>query len=136
LGNAISTKVSNLTTTKYNLIKIIPAILWSGIIFFLCFLPGSALPKEDWLDKIYFDKIVHAVLYFVLFFLILRIFNAKTTGTFSTASALCITQGILIEFVQGSSLIQHRSFDIWDIAANVFGVIIGIIFAKNYWLSS
>ncbi|MBK9794245.1 MAG: VanZ family protein [Sphingobacteriales bacterium] len=116
--------------------KIIPAILWSGIIFFLCFLPGSALPKEDWLDKIYFDKIVHAVLYFVLFLLILRIFNAKNTGAFSTASALCISQGILIEFVQSSSLIQHRSFDVWDIAANVFGVILAIFFTKHYLLSS
>jgi len=116
--------------------KIIPAILWSGIIFFLCFLPGSALPKEDWLDKIYFDKIVHAVLYLVLFFLILRIFSAKTTAAFLTTSSLCIAQGILIEFVQGSSLIQHRSFDSWDIAANVFGVILAIFFTKHYLLSS
>ncbi|MCC6583581.1 MAG: VanZ family protein [Chitinophagales bacterium] len=113
--------------------KTIPAILWSGIIFFLCFLPGSALPKEDWLDKIYFDKIVHAVLYFVLFFLILRIFNTKTPAAFLTASSLCIAQGILIEFVQGSSLIQHRSFDSWDIAANVFGVILAVlIFSQKH----
>lgn len=113
-----------------------PAILWSAFIFFLCFLPGSALPKEDWLDKIYFDKIVHAVLYFVLFFLIIRIFSTKTAVAFLSASSLCIVQGILIELVQGSSLIQNRSFDVWDIAANIFGVMAGIILAKNYWLSS
>ena len=121
----------NLASTKYKPKKIIPAILWSGIIFFLCFLPGSALPKEDWLDKIYFDKIVHAVLYFVLFFLILRIFTIKTSAAILTATALCIVQGILIELVQGSSWIQHRSFDIWDIAANVFGVIIGIFLFRQ-----
>ena len=112
-------------------LKIIPAILWSGIIFFLCFLPGSALPKEDWLDKIYFDKIVHAVLYFVLFFLIIRIFENKTFTAILTASALCIAQGILIEFVQGSSFIEHRSFDVYDIAANIFGVISGIIMVNK-----
>jgi VanZ family protein len=123
--------VRNLASTKYKPKKIIPAILWSGIIFFLCFLPGSALPKEDWLDKIYFDKIVHAVLYFVLFFLILRISTIKTSAAILTATALCIVQGILIELVQGSSWIQHRSFDIWDIAANVFGVIIGIFLFRQ-----
>ncbi|MFN8296097.1 MAG: VanZ family protein [Chitinophagales bacterium] len=109
--------------------KIIPALLWSGIIFFLCFLPGSAFPKEDWLDKIYFDKIVHAFLYLILFFLIIRIFENKTTLSLLTASVLCIAQGILIEFVQGSSFIEHRSFDVYDIAANIFGVISGIIMA-------
>lgn len=109
--------------------KIIPALLWSGIIFFLCFLPGSALPKEDWLDKIYLDKIVHALLYLILFFLIVRIFENKTTIALLTASVLCVAQGVLIEFVQGSSLIDHRSFDVYDIAANLFGVILGIIVA-------
>lgn len=109
--------------------KIIPALLWSGIIFFLCFLPGSALPKEDWLDKIYLDKIVHALLYLILFFLIVRIFENKTTIALLTASVLCVAQGVLIEFVQGSSLIDHRSFDVHDIAANLFGVILGIIVA-------
>jgi VanZ family protein len=123
--------VRNLASTKYKLKKIIPALLWSGIIFIVCFLPGSALPKEDWLDKIYFDKIVHAVLYFVLFFLILRIYTAKTPAAYLMASALCIVQGILIEYVQGSSIIQHRSFDIWDIAANIFGVIFAIFICRK-----
>ncbi len=87
------------------------------------------MPKEDWLDKIYFDKIVHALLYLILFFLIVRIFENKTTIALLTASVLCVAQGVLIEFVQGSSLIDHRSFDVYDIAANLFGVILGIIVA-------
>jgi len=119
--------VRNLSNKRIS--KIIPALLWSGIIFFLCFLPGSALPKEDWLDKIYLDKIVHALLYLILFFLIVRIFENKTTIALLTASVLCVAQGVLIEFVQGSSLIDHRSFDVHDIAANLFGVILGIIVA-------
>ena len=115
-----------ISTTSNKNYRIIPALLWSGIIFFLCFLPGSALPKEDWLDKIYFDKIVHAGLYFILFLLIVRIFETKTKSALIIASLLCIAQGILIEFVQGSSLIDHRSFDIYDIIANVVGVLIAI----------
>ena len=111
--------------------KYLPAILWSAFIFFLCFLPGNELPKEDWLDKIYFDKIVHVFLYFVLFLLLIRISIKPTNAILLTASLLCIAQGILIEFIQGSSLIQQRSFDIFDIAANVFGVLIAIIIFKQ-----
>ena len=107
--------------------KIIPAFLWSGIIFFLCFLPGNKIPKEDWLDKIYFDKIVHAFLYFVFFFLIIRISKTSTKSILLRASTLCIAQGILIELVQGSSIIKNRSFDIYDIVANVLGVLIALI---------
>lgn len=111
----------------YKITKIIPALLWSGIIFFLCFLPGNKIPKDDWLDKIEFDKIVHAVLYFILFFLIKRIPDKQTQTTLLVAGFLCITQGIIIEFVQGSSVIQNRSFDVYDIVANIFGVMLAII---------
>ena len=120
----------NLAKTNYKLRKIIPALLWSGIIFLLCFLPGSAFPKEDWLDKIYFDKMVHAALYFILFFLIFRIPEKKQTSVLIIATILCITQGILIECIQGSSFIQNRSFDVYDIMANIVGVLIALIFLK------
>jgi VanZ family protein len=110
------------------LTKIIPALLWSGIIFFLCLLPGNKLPKEEWLDKIYFDKIIHAVLYFILYFLIIRIFKKPAKTSLLFAGFLCITQGILIEFLQGSALIQNRSFDVWDIGANILGIFAAIIF--------
>lgn len=105
---------------------VVPALLWSGTIFVLCFLPGSAFPKEDWLDKIYFDKLVHAFLYFVLFILLLRIPKALNFKNKLAAALICIAQGVLIEFVQGSSWIQNRSFDVYDILANVIGVAIGI----------
>ena len=114
--------------------RLIPAIVWSGIIFFLSFLPGNALPKEDWFDKIYFDKIVHATLYFILFFLIIygiKPVNSITQKQIVVASLVCIVQGILIEFVQGSSIIQNRSFDMFDIVANCVGVGFGILFIKN-----
>jgi VanZ family protein len=114
----------------YKIKKVIPALLWSGIIFFLCFLPGSKLPKEDWLDKIYFDKIVHAALYFILFSLIKRIPEKPTKSILYIASILCIIQGIIIEFIQGSTLIQNRSFDLYDIVANIVGVLIAVVFFK------
>jgi VanZ family protein len=117
-----------------NIQRLIPAILWSGIIFFLCFFPGNALPKEDWLDKIYFDKIVHATMYFILFCLILYGIKQTTLSNqkqLFIAAIICIIQGILIEFIQGSSFIQNRSFDVYDIVANCVGVIFGIIFLNK-----
>lgn len=74
---------------------------------------------------------MHAGLYFILFFLILRIFDKKYFKEICIASILCIVQGILIEIIQGSPLIEHRSFDVYDIVANVAGVIIGIILKKT-----
>lgn len=110
---------------EFQIIRIIPALLWSGIIFFICFLPGSSLPKAEWLDKIHFDKIVHASSYFILFLLLVNI-PKKPNGIFILmAGLLCMAQGILIEFLQGSTLVQNRSFDRWDIAANLTGVTIG-----------
>lgn len=112
--------------------RIIPALLWSGIIFFLCFLPGSAFPKEDWLDRIYFDKCVHAFLYFVLFFLICFFPKKKSISIYIIATALCVAQGVLIEFIQSSTLVKNRSFDMYDIVANVVGVLLAWIAIRYF----
>jgi VanZ family protein len=109
-----------------------PATLWSAFIFIVSLIPGNELPKEDWLDKIHFDKIVHAFLYFVFFLLVVRIFTTKGHVAILTASALCITQGILIELLQDSSFIQHRSFDLCDILANIAGVILAMLLNYNW----
>ena len=106
-----------------------PAVLWSAFIFVLCFLPGSAIPKEDWLDKIYFDKIVHAFLYFVLFLLLFYGLKDYNLRNIIMGFVLCLVQGILIECIQGS-IIPDRSFDVWDIAANAFGTSLGIFWVK------
>ncbi|MEN9447579.1 MAG: hypothetical protein RJA25_869 [Bacteroidota bacterium] len=117
---------------KINIKYYLPAIVWSAFIFFVCFIPGGKLPKENWLDKIYFDKIVHAGLYIVLFFLLVRIPPNPNKKVIIIASFICIAQGILIEFIQGTSLISNRTFDVLDIAANIVGVLIAIsIFLKK-----
>ncbi|MFN8237180.1 MAG: VanZ family protein [Chitinophagales bacterium] len=112
--------------------KYLPAVLWSAFIFFLCFLPGNKLPEEEWLDKIHFDKIVHLFLYLILFLLIIHARkNGHTTPFYRTMAVfICLAQGILIECIQGSSLIEGRSFDVWDIAANAIGVSAGIIASR------
>ncbi|HNE49924.1 MAG TPA: VanZ family protein [Chitinophagales bacterium] len=113
------------------LYEYLPAVLWSAFIFFVCFIPGNDLPKENWLDKIHFDKIVHLSLYFILFLLIVRIPKKKNKKVFLFAALWCITQGVVIEFIQGTPLIKNRSFDVLDIAANVVGVIIALLWINT-----
>jgi len=109
-----------------------PATLWSAFIFIVSLIPGNELPKEDWLDKIHFDKIVHAVFYFTLLLLMIRIPVRITFRVLVIIALLCAAQGILIEFIQGSSLVSGRSFDILDIAANLSGIFIGILLSVRY----
>ncbi|MBK8351820.1 MAG: VanZ family protein [Saprospirales bacterium] len=102
--------------------------------YFFCAFCRKYIAKRRWLDKIYFDKIVHAALYFILFYLI--IYGIKLTipsnqKQLVIATILCVIQGVLIEFIQGSSFIQFRSFDVFDIVANCVGVGIGITFSQK-----
>lgn len=46
--------------------RVLLASVYLIIISALFCLPGSALPKADWLSKIYFDKWVHIGFFFVL----------------------------------------------------------------------
>lgn len=105
----------------------LPAITWSAFIFLISFIPGNELPKEDWLDKIHFDKIVHAVLYCILFLLTIRIDFQHSFYALILVASVCCIQGIIIEYLQGSSFVSGRSFDSWDIAANLLGIAAGIL---------
>ena len=55
----------------------------------------------------------------------------KNKKVFLFAALWCITQGVVIEFIQGTPLIKNRSFDVLDIAANVVGVIIALLWINT-----
>lgn len=46
-----------------------------------------------------------------------------------------IAYGIVIEFIQ-RDFIPNRSFDVWDIAADIVGSIIAFIWCRKKWGSS
>ena len=101
---------------------LIPAICWLIISTILLTLPGSAIPKEDWLDKIWIDKWVHIGMFFMLVFLWLQTIPKKQHHTSIKTTVILITiaaflYGIGIEFIQ-KYFIPDRSFDILDIAAD------------------
>jgi VanZ like family len=101
------------------------AIAWLLIISCLFFLPGSALPQEDWLDKIYFDKWVHIGLFAVLIFLWKSAFNWNDYKYNFILLSLALIYGFAVEFIQ-LYWIPNRSFDLFDVLADMTGSILGL----------
>lgn len=99
-------------------------------------LPGQVFPKENWLSKIYFDKIVHVGMFAGLVFFWCgfikkneKIFTAMQQIFVWIALGGCV-YGIVMEFVQ-KYFIPNRSFDIVDILADTIGSIAGLVVATK-----
>jgi VanZ family protein len=117
----------------------IPAILWFILATVLLTLPGSSLPKEDWLDKIWFDKWVHIGMFAIMVTLwcwaMLRkkYENKRLKNTFICIALLWIAYGVGMEFVQ-KYFISNRSFELADIGADAAGCIVGLVFSMNRYI--
>jgi VanZ family protein len=92
----------------------------------LFFLPGSALPKENWLDQIYFDKWVHIGLFAVLIFLWRSSFNYKISNYNLILFFTALLYGFMVEVIQ-LYFISNRSFDLYDVAADMTGSVLGLL---------
>jgi VanZ family protein len=112
------------------------ALAWFIIVTVLLSLPGSTLPKEDWLDKIWFDKWVHIFLFGMLVWLFcfsFRDLSGKKIRLFLSVAIACFLYGIAMEFVQ-KYFIPDRSFDIGDILADGVGSGIGVFIASRMYI--
>jgi glycopeptide antibiotics resistance protein len=117
--------------------------IWLGVILYLSFAPLTNWPKETFLQKLHFDKIVHLTMYSVLCFLLLRSFFKQQNNHLPRYSVIiacvlfCIVVGTSIEILQ-PALTFFRQFDAYDIMANSAGVLIGyLVFSfllKKKWL--
>ena len=120
--------------------KFIPGIAWFFLVLILICLPGDDLPKtDDWMSAIFFDKWVHAGLFFILTFLFMRpvyksnlSLKEKWSFVIKIALALCVW-GITTEFIQ-KFFIVGRAFDILDWAADGAGVMIALIACRRLYL--
>ena len=95
----------------------------------LC-LPGSAFPKENWLDKLWLDKWIHVILFAVLIYL-WTIAMGKKNPTAAQMRKVVIMLGVAglaygigMEFIQ-RYFVQNRSFDGGDIIADGLGCLLG-----------
>ena len=114
----------------------IPAIIWLSISTVLLTIPGSVLPQENWLGKIWFDKWVHIGMFAILVWLFCWAIhkkcskNIKLTKTFIVIGLLCLGYGIGMEFVQ-KYFVVNRSFDTGDIVADAVGCTIGFVYSNR-----
>ena len=119
---------SDIMLKPSNLSLPVGALIFFTILFCL---PGSAFPKEDWVSEIYFDKWVHIGIFAVLLFLWCRSLGLSRIMAYIILVLIAITYGFLIEFIQ-DRLVDNRSWDLGDVAADLVGSIVGILVWKGY----
>lgn len=77
------------------------------------------------------DKWVHMAMYGIMAFLAFMFFNVNAksnTLRLTFAFLLPFLYGMIIEYIQGMPGINRKP-DIWDLAANTLGIIVGLTFS-------
>jgi hypothetical protein len=120
--------------------KFIPAILWFLLVLFLICLPGQELPELDgwsaWLEKIHFDKWIHAGMFGTMMMLFAFPFRSadlheeKKKSIYLFIAVLTSIWGLATECIQ--LYIPFRSFDLLDWAADSFGTIIALYMMRLF----
>ncbi len=108
------------------------AVLYSCIISVLFFIPSPELPEIHFSAA---DKIVHCLIYFVLINIWLLYFYRRKGFDFNMKLILILLvsillYGIIIEILQGLFTVS-RIADIFDVAANFIGSLLGIFFFRS-----
>ena len=110
------------------LLLAIGAFIFFSILFCL---PGSSIPKDDWMDKIWADKWVHISIFSVLVFLWCLALDVTTFSRYIIMLIVSLLYGLLVEIVQ-EGFIPNRSFDPGDLVADFIGSITGILIWLRY----
>jgi VanZ family protein len=121
--------------------RFIPGIAWFFLVLFLICLPASDIPPvENWLNYIYFDKWVHIGLFSILPFLFIYpvskldlTITVKKNTAIKIALAAC-TWALATEFIQ-RFFIPGRSFDMFDWAADSFGILVAFTWCWKKYLN-
>lgn len=101
-------------------------IIWAAVIFFLCAMPSDRVPDPH-LNIPHLDKAVHFGMFFIMAVLLCNELEYQTR--LGIRKIYLIT--VLIAFAYGGiiEILQQRFFnrsgDIWDLAADVSGAVVG-----------
>lgn len=101
------------------------ALLWLLFITVLFLLPGSAFPKDNWLQDVHFDKWMHFSFFALLLFL-WRFYLADGLKNDGWILFAALGYGVGVEFVQ-HFLVANRSFDGGDVVADMAGAVAGLL---------
>lgn len=131
-------QIQDFFSGKTSLRKFIPGIAWFFVLLFLLCVPAGDLPKSgDWLERIFFDKWMHAGLFGLLAFLFLApVYKSSLSTTKKWLCVIIITTlvsawGLTTEFIQ-HYLISGRSFDKFDWVADTAGAVLAIFITKYF----
>lgn len=107
------------------------ALLWTGIILYLCLIRASDIPS---VTVPYVDKCVHAVFHFVFslwWFLVLTFYfkSLSLTKKIVLVFLMSLSFGIMIELFQTYFTVT-RNGDVVDVLANTTGCLLGILAIK------
>ena len=125
---------AQLNKLKLRVLKYFYLILWVRLIVFASLCNANSIPKIQLFE--HFDKVVHFVMYFgaSLFSIPFFTFHKNYKRSFLFAFFFSVLLGITMEILQ-YSITENRSADLFDVLANIFGSIVGIIvyqiFIKN-----
>ena len=108
----------------------IGAILWTLLIFILCFIPAREVPD---LDIPLADKWVHFILFGVFSFLWLLSIKEFRLPHLVIVLICSIVLGWLVEYIQGALTFLGRSQDNMDTLADGIGGLLGVLV---FWLLS
>ena len=120
--------------------KFLPGIAWFFVILVLICVPGSDLPKNDFLSRIFFDKWVHFGVFGLLVLLFCYPFKrsvhaaAARNNYFIKIAVSAAIYGIITELIQGY-FIAGRSCDQWDIMADSAGALAGYLYCRKKFLN-
>jgi VanZ like family len=112
-------------TTKW------PAIIWSAVVFVLLAMPGSGLLNETWFSQVHLDKLVHAILFFILTWLwvhYLKRGKKMSTSLLLFIGVIATLYGIAMEYIQ---LHVGRDFSVGDMVADGVGAFLGVLIARK-----
>src|SRR5688572_19969003 len=104
------------------MLRFLPGIGWFIIITILFVLPGNEFPEETWFEKIYLDKWIHSLFFFVLLYLFYTPLRDQESKWLKRITICGIFYGVLIEIIQ-QYFASGRSFDLIDIVFDAIGCI-------------
>jgi glycopeptide antibiotics resistance protein len=105
---------------------------WVMVILALCATPGAYIPSADWLDLLSIDKLIHALMFFVLciLFTISAVKAEKPKFILGVYLVLSVLYGISLEIMQ-ATVFRDRSMDWKDMIANTFGCVMSMFFYRR-----
>jgi VanZ family protein len=99
------------------------ALGWLGVLAILWL---SLTPSPPQIDIEQGDKLAHALAYAALMFWFCQLHGSRRARTGFALGFVAL--GIAIEFMQRAT--GYRSFELWDMAADAAGVLIGWLIAR------